>query len=86
MCQTPNCGKAFSNSSDRAKHQRTHIDSKPYACQSPGCGKKYTDPSSLRKHSKHHSEQTHKRKVSFHHVFVRVTFTIFHFQSQLKIC
>ena len=56
VCQHPGCKKAFSNSSDRAKHQRTHLDSKPYACPSPGCGKKYTDPSSLRKHSKHHQE------------------------------
>ncbi|CAG2169292.1 unnamed protein product, partial [Oppiella nova] len=26
VCQYDNCTKAFSNSSDRAKHQRTHID------------------------------------------------------------
>lgn len=26
VCQHPNCAKAFSNSSDRAKHQRTHLD------------------------------------------------------------
>lgn len=26
MCQHPGCQKAFSNSSDRAKHQRTHVD------------------------------------------------------------
>uniref|UniRef100_S4RE04 C2H2-type domain-containing protein n=1 Tax=Petromyzon marinus TaxID=7757 RepID=S4RE04_PETMA len=48
------CPKAFSrlNSSDRAKHQRTHQDTKPYVCQVPGCSKRYTDPSSLRKHVK----------------------------------
>lgn len=26
LCQYPTCRKTFSNSSDRAKHQRTHID------------------------------------------------------------
>jgi len=26
VCQHQACGKAFSNSSDRAKHHRTHID------------------------------------------------------------
>ncbi|CAD7691910.1 unnamed protein product [Nyctereutes procyonoides] len=26
LCQHPGCQKAFSNSSDRAKHQRTHLD------------------------------------------------------------
>lgn len=67
VCQYGGCKKAFSNSSDRAKHQRTHLDSKPYACPSPGCGKKYTDPSSLRKHSKHHQEnqsRSGRRRVS----------------------
>lgn len=53
MCEYPNCHKAFSNASDRAKHQnRTHSNEKPYACKVPGCTKKYTDPSSLRKHVK----------------------------------
>ncbi len=27
LCHFLNCGKAFSNSSDRAKHQRTHFNS-----------------------------------------------------------
>lgn len=53
VCEYPTCQKAFSNASDRAKHQnRTHSNEKPYACKVPGCTKKYTDPSSLRKHVK----------------------------------
>lgn len=53
VCEFPNCHKAFSNASDRAKHQnRTHSNEKPYACKVPNCTKKYTDPSSLRKHVK----------------------------------
>ena len=53
VCEYPTCQKAFSNASDRAKHQnRTHSNEKPYACRVPGCSKKYTDPSSLRKHVK----------------------------------
>lgn len=52
-CEMPGCGKAFSNASDRAKHQnRTHSDEKPYNCEINGCTKSYTDPSSLRKHIK----------------------------------
>lgn len=46
------CGKAYSNSSDRFKHTRTHAVEKPYCCKVPGCNKRYTDPSSLRKHVK----------------------------------
>ncbi|CAJ0947727.1 unnamed protein product, partial [Mesorhabditis belari] len=47
------CGQAFSNSSDRAKHQnRTHSDEKPYLCDYQGCPKAYTDPSSLGTHIK----------------------------------
>nr|XP_045604904.1 zinc finger protein GLIS2-like [Procambarus clarkii] len=52
MCTVPGCGKAYSNSSDRFKHTRTHFVDKPYECRHPGCGKRYTDPSSLRKHVK----------------------------------
>ncbi|KAJ8946110.1 hypothetical protein NQ318_010409 [Aromia moschata] len=52
-CEYPGCSKAFSNASDRAKHQnRTHSNEKPYVCKAPGCTKRYTDPSSLRKHVK----------------------------------
>lgn len=46
------CNKAYSNSSDRFKHTRTHAVDKPYCCKIPGCQKRYTDPSSLRKHVK----------------------------------
>lgn len=46
------CNKAYSNSSDRFKHTRTHSVDKPYSCKVPGCPKRYTDPSSLRKHVK----------------------------------
>ncbi|VDN96171.1 unnamed protein product, partial [Rodentolepis nana] len=53
QCEVPGCNKAFSNASDRAKHQnRTHSNEKPYVCKVMGCSKRYTDPSSLRKHVK----------------------------------
>ncbi|VDP71917.1 unnamed protein product [Echinostoma caproni] len=53
QCEIPGCHKAFSNASDRAKHQnRTHSNEKPYTCKVDGCSKRYTDPSSLRKHVK----------------------------------
>lgn len=49
---TEGCNKAYSNSSDRFKHTRTHSTEKPYFCKVSGCNKRYTDPSSLRKHVK----------------------------------
>uniref|UniRef100_A0A915D3V7 C2H2-type domain-containing protein n=1 Tax=Ditylenchus dipsaci TaxID=166011 RepID=A0A915D3V7_9BILA len=55
------CPKAFSNASDRAKHQnRTHTNEKGYQCPVEFCDKGYTDPSSLRKHIKtHHGERVY---------------------------
>ncbi|EDW04441.1 GH12994, partial [Drosophila grimshawi] len=51
-CHYEGCQKAYSNSSDRFKHTRTHSMKKPYMCKVSGCQKRYTDPSSLRKHVK----------------------------------
>lgn len=53
-CPFEGCNKAYSNSSDRFKHVRTHQEDKPYICKMPGCSKRYTDPSSLRKHVRTH--------------------------------
>lgn len=53
-CPFEGCKKAYSNSSDRFKHVRTHQEDKPYICKKPGCNKRYTDPSSLRKHVRTH--------------------------------
>lgn len=61
------CGKAYSNSSDRFKHTRTHTVDKPYCCKVIGCNKRYTDPSSLRKHVKtykHFITEDSKRESS----------------------
>lgn len=71
-CQFDGCAKAFSNASDRAKHQnRTHSKEKPYVCWAyPECEKAYTDPSSLRKHIKtvhgteYYTETKRKRNAS----------------------
>uniref|UniRef100_A0A3Q2E5C0 GLI family zinc finger 2 n=1 Tax=Cyprinodon variegatus TaxID=28743 RepID=A0A3Q2E5C0_CYPVA len=64
VCEHEGCNKAFSNASDRAKHQnRTHSNEKPYVCKIPGCTKRYTDPSSLRKHVKTvHGPEAHITK------------------------
>ncbi|MEQ2213803.1 hypothetical protein XENOCAPTIV_021243, partial [Xenoophorus captivus] len=64
VCEHEGCNKAFSNASDRAKHQnRTHSNEKPYICKFPGCTKRYTDPSSLRKHVKTvHGPEAHVTK------------------------
>ena len=58
VCTFAGCGKAYSNSSDRFKHVRTHQEEKPYKCKLPGCRKQYTDPSSLRKHVRTHRHHT----------------------------
>uniref|UniRef100_A0A3P8XTF9 C2H2-type domain-containing protein n=1 Tax=Esox lucius TaxID=8010 RepID=A0A3P8XTF9_ESOLU len=74
VCEHEGCNKAFSNASDRAKHQnrtshkptvlfKTPILQKPYICKIPGCTKRYTDPSSLRKHVKTvHGPEAHVTK------------------------
>ncbi|VDD86050.1 unnamed protein product [Enterobius vermicularis] len=75
-CEFASCTKAFSNASDRAKHQnRTHSDTKPYQCTIADCIKSYTDPSSLRKHIKtihgedayeeaKRNKQPHRRRIN----------------------
>lgn len=57
VCSVNGCNKAYSNTSDRFKHTRTHFIEKPYACRVANCMKRYTDPSSLRKHTKSHNHQ-----------------------------
>ncbi|CAG2208142.1 GLIS2 [Mytilus edulis] len=68
ICPVEGCQKAYSNSSDRFKHVRTHQEEKPYICKMPGCNKRYTDPSSLRKHVRTHGhyyrEENGKQKSS----------------------
>ena len=60
ICPFVGCHKAYSNSSDRFKHVRTHQVDKPYDCKMTGCCKRYTDPSSLRKHMKIHGHYTQR--------------------------
>ncbi|KAL8183132.1 UNVERIFIED_CONTAM: Zinc finger protein gli2 [Gekko kuhli] len=73
VCEHEGCNKAFSNASDRAKHQnRTHSNEKPYVCKIPGCTKRYTDPSSLRKHVKTvHGPEAHVTKKQRNDVHLR---------------
>ncbi|KAB0403502.1 hypothetical protein E2I00_008956, partial [Balaenoptera physalus] len=73
VCEHEGCNKAFSNASDRAKHQnRTHSNEKPYICKIPGCTKRYTDPSSLRKHVKTvHGPDAHVTKKQRNDVHLR---------------
>lgn len=63
VCPVEGCNKAYSNSSDRFKHVRTHQNEKPYFCKMPGCNKRYTDPSSLRKHVRTHGHHYHSSLV-----------------------
>ena len=54
----------FNNTSDRAKHMKTHVTRKPYVCKHLGCSKAYTDPSSMRKHIKF-SHRNKDRSTSY---------------------
>ena len=60
VCPVEGCNKRYSNSSDRFKHTRTHLEEKPYFCKVPRCNKRYTDPSSLRKHVKSHGHYANR--------------------------
>lgn len=60
VCPVEGCNKRYSNSSDRFKHTRTHLEEKPYSCKVHGCHKRYTDPSSLRKHIKSHGHYANR--------------------------
>ncbi|CBY11302.1 unnamed protein product [Oikopleura dioica] len=53
ICPHPGCGRAFSNSSDRKKHQNVHQKG-VLMCPILGCDRSYSHPSSMRKHLKTH--------------------------------
>jgi hypothetical protein len=67
VCPVEGCSKAYTNSSDRFKHVRTHQVDRPFVCKILGCEKRYTDPSSLRKHVKTHGHtyrESHESEMS----------------------
>lgn len=70
VCSVNGCNKAYSNTSDRFKHTRTHFIEKPYACRVENCLKRYTDPSSLRKHAKSHNHQIKCVMSRYIHVII----------------
>ncbi|CAL2027827.1 unnamed protein product [Caenorhabditis brenneri] len=55
LCPVEGCSKRCSNSSDRIRHIRSHLEGSPYECKK--CDKRYTDPSSLRTHIRKHHEK-----------------------------
>jgi len=54
-CSFPGCGKRFTDSSNRKKHERTHDANRPrYQCTETGCTKSYTTRADLNVHLRVH--------------------------------
>ncbi|KAI0321387.1 hypothetical protein OF83DRAFT_309606 [Amylostereum chailletii] len=51
-----NCGKAFKRKGDWARHNRVHLDEKPYACSV--CGRGFTQKNACRIHMNSHTGDT----------------------------
>eukprot|EP01119_Soliformovum_irregulare_P004076 TRINITY_DN15089_c0_g1_i1.p1 TRINITY_DN15089_c0_g1~~TRINITY_DN15089_c0_g1_i1.p1 ORF type:complete len:325 (-),score=34.34 TRINITY_DN15089_c0_g1_i1:132-1106(-) len=51
--QCSRCGRTFSDSSNKKKHEKTHNTERiRYACNEPGCNRTYSTPTDLRIHHK----------------------------------
>ena len=57
MCKFPGCGKTFSESSNFAKHRKTHGEEGQHACKVPGCRKTFHRSDQLKKHMKKHTQE-----------------------------
>jgi len=56
-CTIPGCGKRFTDSSNRKKHERTHDVNRPrYKCTEIGCPKSYTTRADLNVHLRVHKK------------------------------
>jgi len=54
-CSFPSCGKRFTDSSNRKKHERTHDANRPrFKCTEVGCPKSYTTRADLNVHLRVH--------------------------------
>ena len=87
-CREPGCNKAYTNTSDRFKHARTHYVQKPYCCKTPNCNKRYTDPGSLRKHARahnHYSSQHEAENEKIHDVIADGTSLDLSMESTLNL-
>lgn len=55
-CDSFNCNKVFSNSSNLIAHRRIHTGEKPFICKREGCSAKFNQSSSLARHVKSHNK------------------------------
>lgn len=55
-CDSFNCNKVFSNSSNLIAHKRIHSGEKPFVCKRDDCSAKFNQSSSLARHMKSHNK------------------------------
>jgi len=62
LCSVPGCGKYFTDSSNRKKHEKTHdVNRERFYCNDPGCNKSYSTRTDLNIHLKvHRGEYPHR--------------------------
>lgn len=60
-CPFPNCTKTFSTSGHLSRHNRIHLNLRPYRCTYPGCGMGFTRGDNMRQHLKKHKGEGRTR-------------------------
>ena len=54
-CKWPDCGGSFTRIDNLYRHEREHVEGRPFVCPEPGCGRSFTQSGSLRRHERVHT-------------------------------